>query len=111
MESKHQQDMLFREMLKSTDNFKIKEFYKKQLLNSVSQDQDLDSLMKKFKEKFEMLEKCEWKKSIEVFKNFSWKSEESTENALDRLEEVRTRWSKINMQSNIDKMFIMMFIK
>ena len=80
-----QQNMLFREMLKKTENERVKDFYEKHLMNSINTAQDVDSLMKKFKEKFGRTEKSEWKMMIELLKEFSWKSRENTERALDRL--------------------------
>ena len=109
--SQPQQDMLFREMLKETENTKVKEFYETHLMNSISQDQDMLSLMKKLKDKFGSSTKSEWRKSIEVFKEFSWKNEENTERALDKLEDIRTRWNKLKLKDEMDKVFIMMFIK
>ena len=51
--------MLFIEVLKKTDNDKVKEFYEKHLMNSINTDQDIDSLMSKFKDKFGRTEKSE----------------------------------------------------
>ena len=106
-----QQNMLFIEMLKKTDNDKVKEFYEKHLMNSINTDQDIDSLMNKFKDKFGRTEKSEWKMMIDNLKDFSWESGENTERALDRLKELRTRMTKLNVKDNLDKLLVMMFLK
>ena len=106
-----QQNMLFIEMLKKTDNEKVKEFYEKHLMNSINTDQDIDSLMNKFKDKFGRTEKSEWKLMIDILKDFSWESRENTERALDRLKELRTRMTKLKVKDNLDKLLVMMFLK
>ena len=106
-----QQNMLFREMLKKTENEKVKEFYENHLMNSINTNQDIDSLMNKFKDKFGRTEKSEWKTMIETLKEFSWKSGENTERALDRLKELRTRMTKLNVKNNLDKLLVMIFLK
>ena len=106
-----QQNMLFIEMLKRTENAKVREFYEIHLMNSLNTEQDIDSLMKKFKEKFGRSEKTEWRLMIDNLKDFKWESGESTEHAMDRLKELRTRMTKLKVRDNLDKFLIMMFLK
>ena len=107
----NQENMLFIEMLKKTDNDKVKDFYVKHLMNSINITQDIDTLMNKFKDKFGRSDKSEWNKVIENLKDFSWENGENTERALDRLNELRTRMTKLNVKDNLDKFLAMMFIK
>ena len=73
-------------------------------MNSINTDQDIDSLMNKFKGKFGRTKKSEWELMIEILKDFRWKIGENTERALDRMKELRIRMIKLNVKENLDKL-------